>query len=91
LLAIKDSAGLQLYAHCALRQQISDRDREYILDLVKDLSDRGKTCPEEVFQQLSSLSVGPMITDEVGWIEARKSVIEEHYPDFCLCGDQAVS
>lgn len=87
LLAIKDGPCLKLYAHCALSQQIMDHDREYVEDLVKDLASRRKTDPDEVFEQLSNLSVGPIITGQVGWVESHKSLIEEHYPDFCLCQD----
>lgn len=87
LLAIQDDAGLKLYAHRTLMRQISDRDREYIDDLLKDLIHRAKTFPDEVFQQLSNLSAGPIITDKVGWVELRGFVIEEVYPDFCLCVD----
>jgi hypothetical protein len=87
LLALKDGAGLKLYAHSSLRQQISDRDQEYIEDLLKDLTERVKAFPEDVFRQLASLSVGPIITDEVKWIEECQSAIEESYPDLCLCAD----
>jgi hypothetical protein len=85
LLALKDGAGLKLYAHSALRQQISDRDQGYIEDLLKDLTERVKAFPEDVFRQLASLSVGPVITDEVRWIEECASPIEDSYPDLCLC------
>ena len=82
LLAVKDRADLRLYAHRTLRQQISDRDQEYIDDLLKDLIRRSKTTPDEVFQQLSNLSVGPIVTDVVGLVERRKFNVGEQYPDF---------
>lgn len=84
LFAIKDRAGLRLYAHPALGQQISDRDRHYVEELVKDLVQRSKQDPEDVFRQLSSLSVGPLITDESGWVEGQSSLAST-YPDFSLC------
>jgi hypothetical protein len=51
------------------RLQVSDFDREYIDELLRDLMDRARERPEEVFQQLSSLSSGPLITDSVEWKE----------------------
>jgi hypothetical protein len=59
----------------------------YLDELLKDLSHRAKTFPEDVFQQLSNLSVGPIITDEVRWIRLHDFVVEEAYPDFCLYND----
>jgi len=87
LLAIRDEAGLKLYIHPTLVRQISYSDQEYIDDLLKDLIHRAKAFPDEVFQQLSNLSVGPIITDTVGWVELRRFAIEEVYPDFSLCVD----
>lgn len=87
LLAIKDDAGLKLYTHPTVVRQISEQDQEYINDLLKDLSHRANTFPDQVFQQLSNLSVGPIITDSVRWIELREFTIGELYPDFCLYAD----
>jgi hypothetical protein len=65
--------------------QILDKDREYIENLLKDLLQRAKTCPDEVFKQLSGLSVGPLITDAIVPLQLHESTIEEIYPDFSLC------
>jgi hypothetical protein len=87
LLAVRDDAGLKLYTDATLVRYLYDFDQEYIDDLLKDLVHRAKTSPDEVFQQLSNLSAGPIITDTVRWIELRGIVIEEIYPDFRLCVD----
>jgi hypothetical protein len=68
-------------------RHLSDLDQEYTDDLLKDLIHRAKTFPNEVFQQLSNLSAGPIITDTVEWVDLRRFVIEGVYPDFCLCVD----
>jgi hypothetical protein len=68
-------------------RQILDKDQEYIEDLLKDLLQRARAFPEEVFKQLSSLSVGPLITDEVVPLQLHESAIEEIYPDFSLCDE----
>jgi len=87
LLAIKHKKGLKLYTDPYLVRHLSEIDQEYIDDLLKDLIHRAKTFPDEVFQQLSNLSAGPIITDTVRWVELRGIVIEEVYPDFRLCVD----
>jgi hypothetical protein len=79
--------GLKLYTHPFLVRHLSDLYQEYIDDLLKDLSHRARTFPDEVFQQLSNLSVGPIFTDKVEWVELRRFVIEEVYPDFCMYVD----
>jgi hypothetical protein len=63
-------------------QQISDQDQEYIDELLKDVLHRAKTFPDEVFQQLSSLSVGPIVTDAVTQIELGDSRVGDLYPGF---------
>jgi hypothetical protein len=85
LMAIRDSVGLRLFVHRSYKQHISDRDQAYIDDLLMDLVLRSKTHPDEVFEQLSNLSVGPVITGGVGWIDLYESAIEEIYPDFLPC------
>jgi hypothetical protein len=84
LLAAKNVAGLKLYAHRTLMQQILDKDQEYIENLLKDLLERAKAFPDEVFKQLSGLSVGPLITDAIVPLQLHESTIEEIYPDFSL-------
>ena len=87
LMAIRDPSGLRLYVCRSYKQHVSDRDQAYIDDLLMDLVLRSKTHPDEVFEQLSNLSVGPVITDAVEWVELRESLMAEVYPDFLLCAD----
>jgi len=56
--------------HRSLKQLITDQDLEYIHELMKDLIDRARLSPENVFQQISHLSVGPVFTDFVEWANA---------------------
>ncbi len=82
---VKDSSGLKLYVHHALREQVSEGDMTYVADLLEDLRQRANQYPDDVFQQLSNLSVGPLITDAVGWIELHGATVETIYPDYSLC------
>jgi hypothetical protein len=70
LFAVKDAEDLRLYLHHALKQQITDSDLPYFDALMKDLLSRLKESPDDVFEQLSNLSVGPIVTDSVEWIDA---------------------
>jgi hypothetical protein len=70
LLAVRDAKALRLFMHRSLKQLITDQDLEYIHELMKDLIDRARLSPENVFQQISHLSVGPVFTDFVEWANA---------------------
>ena len=87
LFAVKDVAGLSLYARNGVRRRISEQDRVYIDELLEDLWDRSRIAPEQVFNQLSHLSAGPLVTDSVEWVDwmnASASRMIERYPDFSL-------
>lgn len=62
---MQEGEHLKLFPHPCLRQQISECDREYIDELLLDLKERCRETPEELFKQLSHLSVGPLVTDSV--------------------------
>lgn len=85
LLVVKDSAGLKLYVHHALKQRVSETDIKYVEDLLEDLLQRSKQYPEDVFQQLSNLSVGPLVADAVERIDLSDKTTEMLYPDYLLC------
>ena len=87
LLAILDASGLKLYSHRGLRQQVSERDWAYINELILDLEDRSREFPAEVFQQLSNLSVGPLITGAVEWSEREAKDLCMEF-DLCVCDQQ---
>jgi hypothetical protein len=85
LLAVKDGKALRLYLHRSLKEQIFGPDLDYFAKLLKDLLKRVKGSPGEVFEQLSNLSVGPIITDSVQWIDAGQ---EDFSTSFHLYGEQ---
>jgi len=84
LLAIQDESGLKLFPHRGLKQQVSEQDWEYIDELLLDLEGRSREFPVEVFQQLSNLSVGPLITGAVEWSERE---VHELCAEFDICRD----
>lgn len=84
LLAVKDGAKLSLYISPKLRDEIDDTDWDFIEDLLQDLSRRAVTSPEVLFQQLSDLSVGPLVTDAVETMKAREIGFRQILSDFCL-------
>lgn len=61
-----DEAGLRFLLHPHLQSLILAQDRDYISALLKDFSERAKLHPEDLFQQLCTLSVGPLITYAIG-------------------------
>lgn len=81
LLAIKDVKALNFYIHRAFEQRTAGQHRKYMQQLLPDLVDRSRHSPEAAFRQLASLSVGPLITDEVGLLNFSKHPVESLYPD----------
>lgn len=71
--------------HHALKQRVSETDIKYVEDLLEDLLQRSKQYPEDVFQQLSNLSVGPLVADAVERIDLSDKTTEMLYPDYLLC------
>lgn len=48
------------------RAFVEHEDAKYIQSLLEDISERSKLSPEALFEQLSSLNVGPLVTQETG-------------------------
>jgi hypothetical protein len=57
---------LRILVHPKLLQVIQETDRPYIGSLLEDMLERGKVDAERLFQQLSSLTAGPLVTRAVG-------------------------
>ena len=85
LLALRDAVGLSLYVHRSRMQLVSERDQEYIEDLLMDLAERAKRHPEDVFQQLANLSSGPLVTDAVERYEWHDVSVANSIAEFSLC------
>ena len=67
LLVMKDGrGGLEFQAFPDLLQIVDESDLQYINDVLLDLPKRARRYPKLLFQQLSSLSLGPLITHKVG-------------------------
>lgn len=81
LLAIKDAKALAIYVHRAFEDKTSEHDRSYVQELLPDLVQRSRCSPGAAFRQLASLSVGPLITEEVGLQNFSRHPVESLYPD----------
>jgi hypothetical protein len=82
-LAVKSAHSLKLYTRRDLTQLISGRDRAFVRDLLNDMVQRAEDSPDELFEQLSNLSVGPVVTDGVKSIANPEAGIEALYEGFC--------
>lgn len=85
LLAVRDREGLKLYASPRCMKVVQRADRRYIEELIKDLVERASATPDQVFEQLSNLSVGPLVTESVRGFEDAGAAIASLYPGFRLC------
>ncbi len=64
---LKDEKGnLRLLVSPDLRKIVQGDDWAYLDPLLVDLQDRAKLQPADLFKQLSSLGVGPLVAHEVG-------------------------
>jgi hypothetical protein len=64
---VRDEEGkLQFLVHPEWRKGVRKEDSAYIGSLLKDFPERAKLHPEELFQQLCSLTAGPLKTQEAG-------------------------
>ena len=64
---LKDASGdLRFLVDPGWRAVVQEEDREYLESLLGDLLERAKEQPETLFKQLSSLEVGPLVTEEAG-------------------------
>lgn len=67
LLVLRDEAGnLRFMAHPNWRAIVQAEDLEYIDTLLRDFLERANLHPDVLFKHISSLAVGPLVTQEVG-------------------------
>lgn len=64
---LKDEhGGLRFLTHPELRTIVQREDLVYIEALLQDFLGRSKQDPSVLFKQISSLGVGPLVTQEAG-------------------------
>ena len=61
-----EKEGLRLLVSPTLREVVLEEDLAYIDSLLEDFLERAKRHPAALFQQLCSLAVGPLVTQETG-------------------------
>jgi hypothetical protein len=67
LFVLKSEDGsLRFLIHSKIRQIVQGEDSAYIEELLQDFHGRAKRDPATLFKQLSSLGVGPLVTNQVG-------------------------
>ena len=63
---LSNDAKLEVYIAPGLRSLVKPEDWTYINALLNDLKERARVEPEQLFRQLSSLNVGPLICEMAG-------------------------
>ena len=83
LLAIRQRGEeLRICVHPNLKKFIEDVDREYVDSLLQDLRERSGLDPDGLFEHLCSLSVGPLVTCEIGDEIAGREYLSRCLADF---------
>ena len=69
--ALKDESDeLFMCIHPQWQHIVMHEDSAYIRELLSDLKQRAEDAPVDVFKQLSTLSVGPLIARGTGLLES---------------------
>jgi hypothetical protein len=78
LLVLKDEKeNLHFLVHPDLNSMVEGEDLDFMRSLLKDMSKRANEDPNALFKQISELSVGPLVTHEVGQsISAHPELLE---------------
>jgi hypothetical protein len=63
---MNEEGNLRFLVHPDWRTLVEKEDIDYIDSLLLDFLERAKVHPEALFKQLSSLGVGPLVTQELG-------------------------
>ena len=66
LVIFNDKDELRVFVSPLLQGAVAERDWHYVEALFDDFPVRAKSDQDALFRQLSSLSVGPIVTGEVG-------------------------
>lgn len=83
VLVLRDvTSKLCFLVHPELRKIVQIEDVGYIQSLLRDFLERAKLYPEELFQQTSSLGVGPLVTYVVGQNLQDYPELQEFYTSF---------
>ena len=68
LLVLRDEKStLKFFIHKDFRSIVREQDVGYIESVLRDLPESAKCEPVVLFNHLCSLSVGPLVTHEIGW------------------------
>ena len=76
----ENSKGLTLFVNPRWREFVAAKDTEYVVDLLEDLRNRRNSDPENLFHQLCSLELGPVVLRSVR--ELRPEISEGIPTDF---------
>ncbi len=71
-----ESGTLRVFSHQDWRTIVHFKDHNYVRDLLDDFKERARSSPDALFQQVASLSVGPLVTYAVGSATDLKAMIE---------------
>jgi hypothetical protein len=82
LLVEDDEEPLRVFVTPNLEELVDKDDQPYVDALLADFLKRSKAHAEGLFQQVSSLSVGPMVTHRTGILPADRDYLKIHCPDF---------
>jgi hypothetical protein len=78
-LLVDDGGGVQIFADPRLQEIVHEDDLAYVESLLNDFVKRAKLHPTDLFEQVSSLAVGPIVTHRKG----TTSTDSDYLKSFC--------
>jgi hypothetical protein len=83
ILAIEDHGrGFRFRVSPDLSAIVAESDLPYIQDLLADFPERSRSDPDALFEQLSSLTVGVLVVQRVGTVDADADYLQSCCADF---------
>lgn len=81
LVAIQDDQEqLHLFAASNLETIVESADLGYVHSIFSDFRERAQIDPHSLFTQLSSLSLGPLVTETVGSDSSADAILQSAWP-----------
>lgn len=82
LIAVKRGAQVDFYVSPSLLEQIPASEQPYVQELLRDFAHRARTGAEALFNQICSLSTGPLVTESVTHLALGQADLAALYPGF---------
>jgi hypothetical protein len=79
---IDGKKDVTIWCHPEWEKHVLVRDKSYVQDLLSDMANRVQKDPFALYQQLSSLSIGVLVTSRMGVFDSTHMRLPDRYANF---------